>query len=228
MRLNQIKNIAIVTARSGSVRIKNKNIKNFFGKPIIFYSINILKKTGIFDKIILTTNSNKISKISKKFGVDIIIKRSKNLSNNKTGTFVVVKDCLKKLRLLGITPKFVCCMYPAAPITDYKNILMSYKLLNKNKVDFIFPSTLKKKFIDKKILKLPKKGKIYRLKNNKFFQDAGQFYFSKNSLWKKNNNEIRNRMSTFLISEEFSDINTKDDWNKVKEIFKNKYKKFYE
>ena len=103
MRSNQIKNIAIVTARSGSVRIKNKNIKNFFGKPIIFYSINILKKTGIFDKIILTTNSNKISKISKKFGVDIIIKRSKNLSNNKTGTFVVVKDCLKKLRLLGIT-----------------------------------------------------------------------------------------------------------------------------
>ena len=60
-------------------------------------------------------------------------------------------------------------MYPAAPITDYKNILMSYKLLNKNKVDFIFPSTLKKKFIDKKILKLPKKRKIYRLKNNKFF-----------------------------------------------------------
>lgn len=56
----------------------------------------------------------------------------------------------------------------------------------------------------------------------------GNFTFQKIAYGKKNNNEIRNRMSTFLISEEFSDINTKDDWNKVKEIFKNKYKKFYE
>ena len=131
--MKKIKTIAIITARSGSVRIKNKNIKNFLGRPIIYYSIKILKKTKLFDKIILTTNSEKIAKISKKYGVDLVIKRSERLSNNKAGTFVVIKDCLKKLSSQNIEPKYVCCMYPAAPITDYKNIIMAYRLLKKKK-----------------------------------------------------------------------------------------------
>ena len=41
-------NIAIITARGGSKRIKNKNIKNFFGKPIIAYSINLALKLSLW------------------------------------------------------------------------------------------------------------------------------------------------------------------------------------
>ena len=55
----KVSNIAIITARKGSKRIKNKNLKNFFGKPIIYYSIKTLQKTKIFDKIYLSTNCEK-------------------------------------------------------------------------------------------------------------------------------------------------------------------------
>ena len=58
-------NLAIIPARSGSKRIKNKNIINFHGKPIIFYSINTAIKSKLFDKIIVSTDSTKISKIGK-------------------------------------------------------------------------------------------------------------------------------------------------------------------
>ena len=63
--MKRIKNIAIITARKGSKRIKNKNIKKFLGKPIIYYSIKILQKTKLFDEIIVSTNCEITEKLSK-------------------------------------------------------------------------------------------------------------------------------------------------------------------
>ena len=71
-------NVAIIPARSGSKRIKNKNIKLFFGKPIITYVIKLLIKSKIFDKIIVSTDSNKIAKICAKSGAEILFKRPKS------------------------------------------------------------------------------------------------------------------------------------------------------
>ena len=67
-------NIAIIPARQGSKRIKNKNIKLFFKKPIIYHTIRILKESKIFDHIIITSDSNKILNYCKKQGCDILIK----------------------------------------------------------------------------------------------------------------------------------------------------------
>ena len=75
-------NVAIIPARSGSKRIKNKNIKLFFGKPIIIYVIKLLIKSKIFDKIIVSTDSNKIAKICAKSGAEILFKRPKSLADH--------------------------------------------------------------------------------------------------------------------------------------------------
>ena len=47
--------VAIIPARSGSVRIKNKNIKNFLKKPMISYAINVAKKSKLFNKIVVSS-----------------------------------------------------------------------------------------------------------------------------------------------------------------------------
>ena len=96
MKKKILRNIAIITARSGSKRIKNKNIKIFLGKPIIFYSINALKKTKIFDEIIVSTNSKEITNICKKYGVNFFLDRNKYYSQNKVGTISVINYCLKQ------------------------------------------------------------------------------------------------------------------------------------
>ena len=61
-------NIAIIPARSGSKRIKNKNIKKFHGKPIIAWSILEALKAKVFDKVIVSTDSEKIAKIARNYG----------------------------------------------------------------------------------------------------------------------------------------------------------------
>ena len=62
--------LAVIPARAGSKRIKNKNIKKFFGKPIISYSISQALKSKIFDKVIVSTDSDKIANISERYDVN--------------------------------------------------------------------------------------------------------------------------------------------------------------
>ena len=92
------KTIAIITARGGSKRIKNKNIISFFGKPMISYSINCAKKSKLFSEIFVSTDSKKIKKISLKYGARVPFLRTKKLSDDITGTRKVVKSFLQNLK----------------------------------------------------------------------------------------------------------------------------------
>ena len=85
--------------RLGSKRLKKKNIKSFFGRPVIYYPIRACNKSKIFEKIIVSTESKKIADISKKFKAETPFIRSKKLSDDKTGTLRVVRDAIKKLKL---------------------------------------------------------------------------------------------------------------------------------
>ncbi len=66
-----MKPICIIPARKGSKRIKNKNIKLFAGKPLISYVIKIAKKSKLFSRIIVTTDSKKIANIAKNNGAEV-------------------------------------------------------------------------------------------------------------------------------------------------------------
>ena len=90
-------NIAIIPARSGSKRIKNKNIKLFCGKPIIYYSINEAKKSKIFQKIIVSTDSEKIKKISEKYGAEVPFIRPRNISRDESPEWFAWQHALKYL-----------------------------------------------------------------------------------------------------------------------------------
>ena len=103
-------NIAIIPARSGSKRIKNKNIKVFHGKPIILWTLKHLKKSKLFKKIILTTDSKKYFNILKNRGFDEIIIRKKSLSND----FAITQDVIKHaIEFLNKKNKFVLKIFVA-------------------------------------------------------------------------------------------------------------------
>ena len=131
--------IAIIPARSGSQRIKKKNIKLFNGKPAIYWSILEAKKTKIFNKIIVSTDDKKIANLAIRYGALVPFIRSKKMSENNVSTVDVIKDTLLKLNIP--MEDLVCCIYPVAPLMSYKDIIKSYKILKKNKkLDFIFPA----------------------------------------------------------------------------------------
>ena len=82
---------AYIPARSGSVRIKNKNIKTFYGKPILEITIHNLQKLKIINQIFVSTDSTKIKKIAEKSGAKVLELRKKELSNSKSGTMDLIK-----------------------------------------------------------------------------------------------------------------------------------------
>ena len=87
----------IIPARGGSKSIPNKNMSILNGKPLIFYSIKKALESKIFDKIIVTSDSNKIIEYSKKFKKIIAIKRPKNMSGDKSPTIDAIMHACKEI-----------------------------------------------------------------------------------------------------------------------------------
>ena len=126
--------LAIIPARGGSKRIKNKNIKNFFNRPIISYPIQEAIKSNIFDKVIVSTDSDKIEKISKKFGAQIYFKRPKKLSGDKVSDKLVIKHAIKWVTKYIGKVNYVCVIYPTAALIKKKDLRDSFKILNHTKI----------------------------------------------------------------------------------------------
>ena len=111
-----MKVLAVIPARSGSKRVKNKNIKSLGGKPLIAHTILSAKKSKYINDICLTTDSIKIKKIGINHGLFVPFLRSKNLSNNSALTINVVKDAIKKFEKYCNTKyDYILLLQPTCP-----------------------------------------------------------------------------------------------------------------
>ena len=141
-----MKSIAIIPARSGSKKIKNKNIKCFFGKPIINYSIKNILKTNLFSKIHISTDSLKIKKIVEKNNLKIDFMRPANLATDKVATFKVIKYVLNQYKDIGILFDDVCLVTACSPLITQNDILDGYiiacKELQEKKLPFVIQRPL--------------------------------------------------------------------------------------
>ena len=222
--------IAIIPARGGSKRIKNKNIKNFFSKPILYLTLKTLKKSNLFDRIIVSTDNAKIKKKSLELGVDEIINRPKNLSDDTTPTKPVIKHAIKKMKFKNKEKvKFICCVYSCNPFLNSRDLKKSLKILKKNSQNFVFPVTEYPHPIQR-ALKLKENNKLvfFNKKNElkktqdfiKSFHDVGQFYWGTKDNW-LSKNKIHSCSIGLVISKWRSvDIDTNDDWKKAELLFK--------
>ena len=86
MQSKNKKRIAIITARGGSKRIPKKNIRLFCGKPILTYSIRAALDAGIFDKVMVSTDSEEIAQIAREAGADVPFMRSDATSGDYATT----------------------------------------------------------------------------------------------------------------------------------------------
>ena len=197
--MNYKKNtIAIITARGGSKRIKNKNIISFLGKPMISYSINCAKKSGLFEDIFVSTDSKKIKKVSCRHGAKVPFLRSKRISDDVTGTHEVIKNFLKNLKKKY---KYICCIYPTAPLMREKDLIKGYNNLRKNSSNYIFAASTSRSSDD-----------VYFLYKKKKFFDSGQFYWATHDTWFKKSKIINKNSQIIKIPGKFSqDLDTLED-----------------
>lgn len=129
--------LAIIPVRSGSKGIPNKNIRNFCGKPLLAYPIEIAKKSGFFDRIIVDTDSEEIAKIAKKLGADVPYLRPRELAGDKSIVIDAVLLLLKRLKKDGYEPDIISLLQTTSPLREVEDILDCYKLLQKPGVDSV-------------------------------------------------------------------------------------------
>ena len=126
------KTIAIIPARGGSKRIKNKNIIDFFGKPIIFYALEAATKSKLFDEIHVSTDSDEIKKVVEDLGYEIDFMRPKELADDIIGTIPVLQWVMEQYRERGKIFRNVFCIMPAAPLLKPDDLIKAYELYVKH------------------------------------------------------------------------------------------------
>ena len=230
--------VAIIPARIGSKRIPKKNIKIFFNKPIIYWVIQTVKATKIFDKIIVSTDSEEIRAIARKYKVDSPFLRPKKISDDKTGIIEVVRHTILWLNKNNIKPNYVCCVLPTAIFVSPKHIISAYKKIKYKKWNYVFAAALFENSPLRSFQKNSKNGiKMLFPKNynkraqdlQQCFYDVGQFYWGRISSWLKRIPIFGKNSTVILLSNEKAlDIDTKKDWLKAKKLWKKRKINFKE
>jgi pseudaminic acid cytidylyltransferase len=220
--------ICIIPARKNSKRIKNKNIINFFGKPLISYSITNAKNSNLFKKVIISTDSIKIKKISLKYKAEVPFIRNKNLSKDQTLIKNVILDTIKKIK--SEKTKYHCLLYPTAPLIKVKDIKNAFNKLKKNKnangiisVSKYNSNPLRSLIIKNKFItfKYPKYQDINSNKLKSFYYDIGGFLIFKTKDFLKSKKLWMKKTIPFIIpSERAIDINDHSDLKLAKTLFK--------
>ncbi len=130
-----MKILAIIPARGGSKGIKNKNIKNLCGHPLIAWTIMRANKSKFIDKVVVSTDSKKIAAISKKYGASVPFVRPKKYATDKANDFVVLNHAINFFKTKGEKFDYVLMLQPTSPLRELKDINSSIKKVLKENID---------------------------------------------------------------------------------------------
>lgn len=214
--------IAIITARGGSKRIPNKNIRDFCGKPIIAYSIEAAINSGLFSEIMVSTDSTEIANIAIKYGAHVPFYRSSETSTDYATTRDVLLEVLHEYEKLGQKFDNMVCIYPTAPFITCNTLKESLELLSTTRGSLVMPvvrfSYPPQRAYVIENAKLQLKWEEYRNYRSQdlevFYHDAGQFYCYNVEDYLENNGVITDNIVPIELSELMvQDIDNESDWN---------------
>lgn len=121
--------VAIIPARSGSKGLIHKNITEVNGKPLIAYTLEAAVASGVFDEVMVSTDSEEYARIAQCTpGVNVPFLRNQETSSDTASTWAVVKEVLEKYKALGKTFDMFCVLQPTSPLRDAENIRDAYAL----------------------------------------------------------------------------------------------------
>jgi CMP-N,N'-diacetyllegionaminic acid synthase len=124
--------LAIIPARAGSKRIRNKNIRSFCGKPLIAYTILQAKDNPLIGRVIVDTDSPKIAAIAKKYGAEVPYLRPKRLAGDKAQVVESIIYLLNRLKKdEGYEPTHIIILQTTSPLREQKDINDCWDLMKR-------------------------------------------------------------------------------------------------
>jgi len=122
--------LAVIPARGGSKRIPGKNIIRFCGKPMIAYALEAAKKSELFDKIHVSTDSEEICQVVEALGYEVDFMRDSALADDFTGLVPVLRWVVDQYRLRDELYEQVCCIMPNAPLLISQDLVDAFNIFN--------------------------------------------------------------------------------------------------
>lgn len=221
--------IAIITARGGSKRIPRKNIREFCGKPILAYSIEAAGESGLFDKVMVSTDDEEIAETARRYGAEVPFIRSAETAGDFATTNDVLLEVLAEYEKRGEHFELACCLYPTAPFVTGEKLKAAAKELLACDADTLIPVVPfsyppQRAMIVREgrlVFEYPQYLDSRSQDLEPHYHDAGQFYLFRTEAFLRNRRLMVGNILPFVVSEmEVQDIDNESDW-KIAEI---KYK----
>jgi len=122
------KNLAVIPARSGSKGLKDKNIRMMNGRPLMAYTIEAATNAGIFEKVMVSTDSEEYAKIARQCGAEVPFLRSAGTSGDRAASWDVAKEVLDKYMEFGQRFDIICLLQPTSPLRTGDDIITAYEI----------------------------------------------------------------------------------------------------
>ena len=225
-----MRSIAVITARGGSKRIPGKNIKSFLGKPIIAYSIEAALKSGLFDEVMVSTDSEKIAEVPRAYGANVPFMRSEATSNDYAGTADVLREVLSEYEKRGQVFDRMCCIYPTAPFVTAEKLRAASAAFESSGADSLTP-VVPFSYPPQRAFVIRDGGLVYQFPEYRMsrsqdlepiYHDCGQFYLYDAAVFMGKKPGVGKSVPLIMPEEEVQDIDNDSDW-KLAEI---KYRQF--
>ena len=222
-------NVAVIPARGGSKRIPRKNIREFCGKPMIAWPINIAQESGLFDHIIISTDDEEIAEVAKLCGAEVPFMRETELSDDYTGTTEVIAHAVLWMQKQQWEPKAICCMYATSVFLTAEDLKKGFDALSTGNWSYAFSVTNFEYSIFRSFKENPDGGVEMFFPENfdkrsqdlpDALHDASQFYWGKPEAWLKGKKIFDAHSEPIMIPRwRVQDIDTEDDWKRAELLF---------
>jgi N-acylneuraminate cytidylyltransferase len=216
-------NIAVIPARGGSKRIPRKNIREFCGQPMIAYAIIAAIKSGIFDRIVVSTDDDEIARIAEAHGAEAPFRRSPELANDHTGILEVIQDAIRRI---GVDRGCVAAILPTVPLLKASDLREAYQNWNQHGPQTMLIPVCQYAYpVFRSFTRVGETGlkmlfpECYPMRSQDLepvFHDAALFYFAAREVWLESDRIYRtDAVMMIMPGDRVCDIDTPEDWDRA-------------
>ena len=196
---------------------------------MIAYAIQAAQRSGLFSRIIVSTDDEEVRKVSLEFGAEVPFMRPPELADDYTPTVPVIAHAIRTLEANGGNMTYVCCIYPCVPFIEEKDLKKAFSLLEQGNSEYSFPVTEYPSPIQR-ALKLGLGDQVspfypeFELSRTQDLQrayhDAGQFYWGRKKAWLTNPKIHNHSLGCVIPSWRVADIDKTEDWLRAEQLYK--------
>ena len=224
--------LCVIPARGGSKRIPRKNLREFCGKPMIRWAIDSAFASGLFEKVIVSTDDDEIAQIALAANAEVPFLRPSELADDITPTAPVIAHAIQACQEISWPIDYACCIYPCVPFLQVRDLISSFSLMQEKKASFSYVVTeyphptqraMYRSSTGKMNFVFPSHELTRTQDLEKTYHDAGQFYWGTVNAWKNDMMMHTSGLGYVIPSWRVVDIDNDEDWHRAELMYKAMY-----